>query len=152
MQHSWMMGDKNPMRNPVIAKKNALARENEKSWSWKGEAASYKSKHEWIAKKLGTPSKCSICKTQKSSRFEWANKSGEYRRDFSDWIRLCINCHRLFDNKNRGVTWFVKSKKWRARIKVRGKEIHLGLFKLKKEAIEARNTFYRKELKNAYEI
>lgn len=37
----------------------------------------------------------------------------------------------------RGVGWFKKSSKWRARITVRGKEHHLGLFHTKLEAVQA---------------
>lgn len=29
---------------------------------------------------------------------EWANLSGEYRRDLSDYIELCVPCHRLKDS------------------------------------------------------
>ena len=52
--------------------------------------------------------------------------------------------HRVNVNKNNssgvnGVSWFKRDKKWRARIFVDGKEIHLGLFNSKAEAIIKRN-------------
>lgn len=28
-----------------------------------------------------------------------ANKSGEYLRDLSDWLSLCVSCHRKYDFK-----------------------------------------------------
>jgi len=31
------------------------------------------------------------------ARYEWANISGEYKRDVSDYIQLCPSCHRKFD-------------------------------------------------------
>src|SRR6185312_1937249 len=31
----------------------------------------------------------------------WANISGKYKRDLSDWIALCTLCHTAFDNKNK---------------------------------------------------
>lgn len=38
-----------------------------------------------------------------------------------------------------GVTWYAQMQKWRARIKVNGKEINLGLFKDMGDAIAARH-------------
>lgn len=34
---------------------------------------------------------------EKPSRYEWANISGEYKRDRSDWVMLCPSCHRKID-------------------------------------------------------
>ena len=39
--------------------------------------------------------------------------------------------------KKRGVYWFKLRKKWRASIKINGKEKHLGLFEVKEEAYTA---------------
>jgi hypothetical protein len=33
----------------------------------------------------------------KKRYFDWANISGEYLRDFSDWQQLCKLCHKAFD-------------------------------------------------------
>lgn len=33
----------------------------------------------------------------KPSRYEWANISGEYKRERSDWVMLCPSCHRKID-------------------------------------------------------
>lgn len=46
-------------------------------------------------------------------------------------------------NKNNssgitGVCWFKRDKKWRARLMINGKEIHLGLFSKKEDAIKKR--------------
>jgi len=50
---------------------------------------------------FGRPSKCFECSGHEP-RVEWANISGEYKRDKSDWIELCSSCHRYFDrNKER---------------------------------------------------
>lgn len=71
-------------------------------WNWKGDSVGYKCLHDWVKKRLGKPENC--CNPQcghKSSIFEWANKSGKYKRDIKDWIRLCRSCHRKFDNKRR---------------------------------------------------
>lgn len=66
--------------------------------NWKGESASYVSKHSWMRRKYGTPTKCEYCGTLEAPRFEWANISGDYIRDRSDWLRLCKKCHHKFDN------------------------------------------------------
>lgn len=47
-----------------------------------------------MTRTLGRPSQCSRCGTQTAQRYEWANVSGQYRRDAADWVRLCVSCHR----------------------------------------------------------
>jgi hypothetical protein len=72
---------------------------NEKHPNWRGDEACYDSKHSWIRRKLGQPDTCSKCKRSKlyGRKIHWANISKEYKRDFSDWVRLCASCHKLFD-------------------------------------------------------
>jgi hypothetical protein len=89
--------------HPELIKKRNLAIQNGakkgvESKSWKGDDANYHSKHVYIYRKLGQPCFCSNCKTNdKKKNYEWANISGKYKRDLSDWIRLCIPCHRNYD-------------------------------------------------------
>ncbi len=71
--------------------------------SWKGDNVSYMGLHAWIRKKLVDPNKCEHC-NKKNGRFpsgypflQWANKSGEYKRDKEDWLRLCVKCHKAYD-------------------------------------------------------
>lgn len=52
-------------------------------------------------------------------------------------------------NKNNysgtsGISWFKRDNKWRARIMLHGKEIHLGLFSNKNEAIKVRLEYFNK--------
>lgn len=62
-----------------------------------GTDGQYKYLHRWIGKTAGKPSYCAHCdKTE--GKFEWANKSGEYLKDVSDWLRLCRSCHRKYDD------------------------------------------------------
>jgi hypothetical protein len=71
---------------------------------WKGSDVSYSTLHAWVARWLGTPSECENCGTTTSKKFEWANVSKEYKRDLSDWKRLCHPCHIKFDDSvNKGV-------------------------------------------------
>lgn len=71
----------------------------ERSYLWKGQGASYNVIHRWLSHWYGRPSKCEICGTTKSKKFEWANISGKYIRDRADFKRVCISCHRVMDRK-----------------------------------------------------
>lgn len=68
---------------------------------WKGANASYQAKHMWIYKNKGRPHYCEHCKDVglPHRNYHWANKSGKYKRDFGDWIRLCAKCHKKYDKK-----------------------------------------------------
>lgn len=71
----------------------------ERHHNWKGDKVGYKELHAWVARWLGKPSKCEFCKKDgfKGKSIDWANKSGKYLRDLSDWIRLCKPCHKMYD-------------------------------------------------------
>lgn len=59
--------------------------------------ANYFSIHDWVKIRLGKPSECENCGITDAKKYEWANISGLYLRDLSDWARLCVTCHRLID-------------------------------------------------------
>lgn len=71
----------------------------EKNVNWKGDKVGYRALHEWIEGQLGKPTTCEFCLKENLTGHEihWANKSWEYRRDVSDWIRLCPSCHKAYD-------------------------------------------------------
>lgn len=71
--------------------------------TWKGSNDDYRKLHKWVENKLGKVKKCTRCSTTigDSKRFHWANISGEYKKDISDWIRLCAQCHVRQDWKTR---------------------------------------------------
>jgi hypothetical protein len=71
----------------------------EKNWNWKGDKVSYQALHSWVRRHKGTPHECEKCGTTEPRKYEWANISGEYKRDLSDWIRVCTKCHRKMDKK-----------------------------------------------------
>lgn len=77
-----------------------LVRTGKDSYSWKGDRVGYSALHTWVKNKLGKPYLCVICKTTNANRFEWANISHTYKRDVSDWIRLCKSCHLKYDKGN----------------------------------------------------
>jgi hypothetical protein len=76
---------------------------------WKGNQAGYVSLHGWIHRHLGRASKCENPKCVyprynsnhylmvKPRKFEWANVSRRYERNFNDWIQLCASCHQKAD-------------------------------------------------------
>lgn len=54
--------------------------------------------HAWVRKKLGKLYECENCgTTNPDTRYDWANISGEYKKELDDWARLCHQCHSLID-------------------------------------------------------
>ena len=98
----------------LVDKKKILKGEN--SPFWKGDNAGYVAKHTWVAKLYGKPTECEHCgvKNLRPRQYQWANKSGEYLRKKSDWLRLCISCHIVFDKRNSSEqakkAWVTKRK------------------------------------------
>lgn len=73
-------------------------RKGEKHPMWKGALVSYRSLHKWVERELGKPTSCESCsKFGEGHNMHWANISGEYKREVSDWMRLCPQCHKDFD-------------------------------------------------------
>jgi hypothetical protein len=64
-----------------------------------GSIKEYMALHHWLRKILGRPTQCVNCKKSYTGKnIQWANKSGEYKKDVNDWIRLCVKCHYIYDN------------------------------------------------------
>lgn len=96
---------KEKIRQYFLGKKNPKAK-NEHSFkpgtqhpNWKGDEVGYRDLHLWVERQLGKPDTCEHCgkKSLTGRQIHWANKSGEYRRDVNDWIRLCAPCHGKYD-------------------------------------------------------
>lgn len=84
---------------------------NENNKAWKGENVGYVALHAWVKRYLGIPDFCESCCKNDRRRYEWANKSGKYKRDLNDWVRLCVPCHRKHDiqiRKNYGIRQLYK--------------------------------------------
>lgn len=86
-------------------KKISLALKGEKSIEWKGDNVSYRGLHKWIENQLGKPMTCSICLNSNlnKTQYHWSNISGNYKRELSDWQRLCVKCHRQFDKGRNSI-------------------------------------------------
>lgn len=71
--------------------------------NFKGDEASYSAKHYWMSRHYGQPSTCEHCQKPNltGKKIHWANKSGLYKREREDWLRLCVKCHFLFDKQNK---------------------------------------------------
>ncbi len=69
--------------------------------NWKGDSVKYSALHMWVGKHKGKPMRCERCnfKAENPSQIHWANKSYEYKRDLTDWLRLCVSCHKKYDKK-----------------------------------------------------
>lgn len=76
---------------------------SEKHYAWKGDRCSYVAKHMWILRHYGKATKCenAHCNYPNPKRYEWANISGEYKRNINDYRMLCPSCHRKFDYGNK---------------------------------------------------
>lgn len=58
-----------------------------------GANSSYRMLHSWVEKNLGKPKQCVLCGTTSRKTYHWANISGKYKKELSDWRRLCVTCH-----------------------------------------------------------
>lgn len=85
-------------------KSNVVKRED-KSPNWKGGSVGKAALHNWVEKHKGKPRKCEHCDTTKAKQYDWANVSQEYKRELSDFIRLCRSCHAKYDYKHRHPKW-----------------------------------------------
>ncbi len=103
----WLKGKKLPkwwIKNMIKAQGI-----QENNHSWKGDEADYWSKHKGIIKKYGNPKRCEDCgikgKKNLGNRWtiQWANISGKYIRDISDYKGLCTSCHKIFDGLTKTI-------------------------------------------------
>lgn len=99
----WNKGIKTGLVPKTAFKENQMT--NEQHPLWKGNDVSYSGLHYWVARKLGKPDSCEFCGKSglKGRHIQWANKSGKYLRDLSDWLRLCYWCHKKYDNPSKAT-------------------------------------------------
>jgi hypothetical protein len=81
-----------------VEKRKKLDRRREANHGrWKPSDLSYAGVHSWIRRELGPATHCSNDDTHESKRYEWANISGDYKRDINDYRPLCKSCHSKYD-------------------------------------------------------
>lgn len=68
--------------------------------------------HDWVKLRLGFPKTCEFCgfTSEDPNLLNWANKSGKYKRELSDWLRLCRKCHHKYDNISQ-KSWITRRAK-----------------------------------------
>jgi len=74
-------------------KKKRVQGEKEDNPNWKGNKISIGGMHARLKRYYGESKKCSNCGTLDAKRYDWANISGEYKNEYSDYERLCRSCH-----------------------------------------------------------
>lgn len=71
---------------------------DERHHNWRGDQASYFSIHRWLYARKGHPDRCQDCgATKEEITIQWANISGQYKRDVDDYKPLCVPCHKRYD-------------------------------------------------------
>jgi hypothetical protein len=93
---AWSKGTKGVVKPNRTSFKSVA---EERHPRWLGDDVGYSALHDWVAKHLGTPDVCTQCGKNNLTgrRIHWANISHEYKRDLTDWARLCASCHKLYD-------------------------------------------------------
>lgn len=57
----------------------------------------YVTLHKWVKDNKTKIGKCVMC--GKEGKTDWANISGEYKRDLDDYQELCQSCHSIYDRQ-----------------------------------------------------
>lgn len=73
----------------------------DKNGQWRGNKVRYDALHGWIKRRLPKPILCENCHKRKA--YDLANRSGEYKRDLSDWEWLCRKCHMQIDGRLKSL-------------------------------------------------
>ena len=72
-----------------------------KPWTFKGTISECKALHHWVNKEKGKAYECLFSSIECRGGYQWANKSGHYKKEISDYIPLCAKHH--FDYDKGGV-------------------------------------------------
>ena len=103
----WKIPDTSNMHHEAWNKGKKLPQlvgENNKEW--RGDKVGYRALHHWVKRYKGIPLFCEFCgeeQTMSHKKVHWANRSGKYLRDLTDWLSLCAKCHSAYD-RGRSTT------------------------------------------------
>ena|SRR3990167_11370476 len=98
----YWLGKKRDKKTKEKIRLAHLGKRDDETNHWLGDKVGYDGLHDWVYRKLGSPMICEECSKicKNNYQIHWANKSGEYKRDIDDWLRLCVKCHYERDQKN----------------------------------------------------
>ena len=72
---------------------------------YNGDQNHYKNLHWHIRQKFGKPTHCEHCGiTAEIKRICWANRTGKYLLEKTDWLMLCYKCHWKYDKVIENIT------------------------------------------------
>ena len=69
----------------------------EEHHNWKTKPG-YDALHDWVRRHKGKAKHCEQCGDNEPRAYNWANISGEYKRELSDFKSMCVPCHMEYDN------------------------------------------------------
>ena len=75
----------------------------------------YRAIHWWLRVTYGKATYCSNDPNHKAKRYDWANISGEYKKDINDYKQLCRPCHFRFDGLDKKQSIRAKGNHYRRR-------------------------------------
>lgn len=102
-------------KSPMQKGHKAFVKYGKEHWAWQGDNPSYRAVHGWLVKNYGNPQLCENPRCiyprkdkrgywmEKPRAYQWANISKTYKRDRSDFMRLCASCHKLYDMRGKLV-------------------------------------------------
>lgn len=81
-----------------ISKGTKEKHQKENNPSWKGDNAKYAAMHNFARRHFGKPQYCEMCGTNEDRMYHWAAKDRlKGGRNRTDWLRLCVPCHKKYD-------------------------------------------------------
>ena len=100
-----------PGHFPKTLEFKQMARENHldaNNFMWRGDEVGCGAIHGWVRRRKEKPLNCERCK--ENAPYDLANKSGEYKRDLSDWEWICRKCHMKDDKRLEKLIEFDKNR------------------------------------------
>jgi len=114
--------------------------------AWKGDSVGHSSLHTWLRTNHGKANKCCCKECDGSSKiYEWANLSGEYKRDVNDFRMMCRKCHSLMD-KSVSCKKGHKRTEENTKIEKSGYRRCLECFRINVEEYKPRRRMMRKKI------
>ena len=92
------------MRRHNIKARVAAKRDQrgERNSHWKADSAGNAALHKRLYALFGKPNKCSVCGTEGSKHYDYANLTGDYTDPY-DFAPMCRSCHWRYDEKIRNI-------------------------------------------------